>query len=270
MKNNQILTFIERIKKEATYKKIVKVEIIHELINLFRQYNCIKLDYSKIVENPIEMALQFYKDYNIKYYKMIMDGINCKKIIINYSKSKSFIDTKNNDLFINLNGNDSDIFMIVHELAHYIDRNSIPQIIPDEYWFLSEVFSFYMERNLEFWLTNKNLENLNIIRRNNRLYYEIKMLNAIDNELYYEELYNKKGTIEEQDIDFERIKEIENYNEFNLINYLLQYPLANIISNYLIEQNIKIKDNDFVKKCLNLDLYELLKGVSNKMIFSKR
>ena len=42
------------------------------------------------------------------------------------------------------------------------------------------------------------------------------------------------------------------------MNYLLQYPLANVISDYFINNNIIQDDSKFVEKCLNIDLYELL------------
>lgn len=92
------------------------------------------------------MALEFYKKYNMKYYNTIIENIQNKRIIINKNISKSFTDKENNTTNISLCGNDGDLFNIVHELALFIDRNSIPQIIPDEYWFLSETFAFYIEK----------------------------------------------------------------------------------------------------------------------------
>lgn len=43
-----------------------------------------------------------------------------------------------------------------------------------------------------------------------------------------------------------------------LINYLLRYPLANILSDYLIYNQMVINDNDIYKVCLNTDLYEVI------------
>lgn len=76
-----------------------------------------------------------------------------------------------------------------------------PPIIPDKYWFLSETFAFYVEKKLENWLLNKDHEDLINTRRNNRMYFENKIVEAIENELYYENLYRQKGTIAESDID---------------------------------------------------------------------
>lgn len=263
MKNSQVKEVIRKIKDESQYKKFVERDIIYQLIDIFKcNYN--KLNYPIRIKNPLEISLEFYKEYNEKYYKMILDGIDSGKIIITDNSGKSFTNLKNKNAYINLFGNDSDIFVIVHELAHYIDINSNPQIISDKYWFLSETFAFYMEKKLEAWLNHEKYKDLISIRRNNRIYYESRMLTAIEIELYYEELYKEKGIIEENDIDFEKIKILENYNESNLVNYLLQYPLANILSNYLIQQNIIIKDDEFINICLNVNLYEIIKKHANK------
>lgn len=96
------------------------------------------------------------------------------------------------------------------------------------------------------------------------------MLQAIENELYYENLFRKKGTIEESDIDIKKIKSIMKYDvSFNVVNYLLQYPLANIISDYFINNNIIQDDSKFVEKCLNIDLYELLRILSSNKLLKK-
>lgn len=263
MNNDLIKVFIEKVKDESLYKKFLEKEIIYQLIDIFKgDYN--KISYPNRIKNPLEISLQFYKNYNEEYYKMIMDGIQNDKIEIIQGEGKSFVNTNTNTTHIRLYGNDSDIFIIVHELAHYIDKNSCPQIISDDYWFLSETFAFYMEKKLEKWLEYKKYEELISIRRNNRLYYESKMLKAIEIELYYEELYKDKGTIEENDIDFEKIKLVQNYNESNLVNYLLQYPLANILSTHLIEKNIK--DNDFINTCLTANLYEIIKNIPKRIV----
>lgn len=263
MKNNEIKEFIERVKIESTYKKILKNDIIYQLIDIFKS-DFDRINYPNKIKNPLKKALQFYKDFNEQYYRVVIDGIQSGKILIVKDNGKSYVSTKNNYAYIKLCENDSDVFIIVHELAHYIDRNSSPKIIPDEYWFFSETFAFYVEKKLETWLDSEKYKDLISIRRNNRLYYESRMLTAIEIELYYEDLYKKKGTINESDIDFEKIKSVKNYKETNVVNYLLQYPLANIISSFLIYQDIRINDNEFINMCLNIDLYETINKYTNK------
>ena len=114
---------------------------------------------------------------------------------------------------------------------------------------------------MEIWLKNKKYKDLISTRTNNRMYFESKMLKAIENELYYESLYRQKGTIEERDIDIKKIKSIMQYDvSSNIVNYLLQYPLANILSDCLINNHLLSNDNELAEKCVNMDLYKILEN----------
>ena len=264
-KNHKIRDFIEKVKSESSYQKFLKRDIIYELIDAFKfEFN--KIDYPKNIENPLEISLQFYKDYSKKYYEIIMDGIKNKRILFNNEdKERSFVDTERNIAYIKTYGNDSDLFIIVHEFAHYIDRNSKPQIIPDEYWFLSETFALYLEKKLEMWLNYEKYKDLIMARKNNRLFHESRMLATIEDELFYETLYKKEGSIKESDIDLKKVKLINKYNLTNLVNCLLQYPLANIVSDYLVNVNFNIDKEDFCQKCFQIDLYSFLHEWSNNI-----
>ena len=269
MEDKQIKNFLKQLELESKYRKFLKNDIIFQMINIF-DIDIDKQDYPRKIENPLEIALQFYKEYNIQNYNTIIEQIKSKKIVINQDNDKSFTDTNNNTAYIRLYGNDGDVFNIVHELAHFIDKNSNPPIVPNEYWFLSETFAFYIEKKLEDWLKNENYKELISIRTNNRIYFENKMLKAVENQLYYENLYIEKGTIEEKDIDVKKIKSIIQYDvSSNIVNYLLQYPLANVISDYFINNNIIQDDSKFVEKCLNIDLYELIRNLSSNKLLKK-
>ena len=64
-------------------------------------------------------------------------------------------------------------------------------------------------------------------------------------------------------IDIKKIKSIIKYDvPYNIINYLLQYPLANILSGYLINNYIIQDDNQLVEKCINMNLYKILEDFS--------
>lgn len=259
MQKDKIDKFIEKVKKESQYKKFINTDIIYLLFDSFKCNN--KVDYSHKIDNPLEIVLNFYKDYNKEYYEMILKGINEKRIVI--GNNESHVDTNNNSAYIKLCNNDSDIFIIAHELAHYIDRNSNPQIVPDKYWFLSEAFSFYIEKKLENWLNQKGYGELIEARQNNRLYFESQMMEAVKIELKYEEMYKQKGTIQREEIELSDLEVLKKYNYNNLINYLLQYPIANIISDYLTKKENVIAA-DFVNECLKVDLYDLLESKINK------
>lgn len=260
-KEKQIQCFIEKIKTESAFRKIVKIDLIEQLIKQFDN-NWEKKSYSTEIANPLEIALQFYQDYNEQYYYMIINGIKNQKIIFTQGHGKSFVNTKNGVAEIRLHGNDGDLFIIVHELAHFIDRNTSPQIVPGQYWFLAETFSFYMEKILEGWLGKDQYQELISVRENNRMYAEMKMVKAIENELYYEALYKRKGNIEKEDIDFSKMESIMQYRTPDLVNYLITYPLANILSEYLLHNDSIQQDKDLVEVCMGADLYKLIEDFS--------
>ena len=96
MIEQQIKRFIEQVKSELKYKKILKSDIIYQLINIFNTANVAleKQNYSSEIENPLEMALEFYKEYNMEYDNTIIENIQNRRIIINKNIGKSFTDTK--------------------------------------------------------------------------------------------------------------------------------------------------------------------------------
>lgn len=255
---DKIDKFIRKVKVESGYRKFVNHDIIDLLSNHFNE-NYKKEQYPSTIDNPLDIALQFYKDYNYEYYNLILNGIKSKDIIIDTEITKSYVNTINSKAYIKLNKNDADIFMLVHEYAHFIDRQSVPLIIPDNYWFFSETFAFYFEKQLELWLDNDKYKDLILERRNNRMFFESRMMKAINYQLYYEDLYKSNGDIKESDIDLEQMNFIMRYDtDGNTVNCLLQYPIANIISETLVKNNLLSDEKEFVSTCLNIDLYGLL------------
>lgn len=260
--------FIKRVIEESNINKHLKEDLIYKLIDSFKG-DFEKKEYPRTVKNPLEVALKFYEDYNNKYYEIILNAINAKKIIINEKGKKSFADTYNGETYISLLNNDNDIFLLVHEFAHYIDLYF--SIIPTEYCFLCEVFSFYIEKKLEIWLDKNKFNELIQARRCNRIYFESKMLEAIEYEMFCERLYKESGKLELNDLDANKISFIKRYDydlDIGLVNYLLRYPLANLLTEYLIKDcNLK-KDEDLSKVCLDTNLYELLEKYDLKKILS--
>ena len=257
-----IRKFIEKVQVESSYKKFLELDIIEQMINIFKG-NYQKKIYPNQISNCLELALQFYKNYNYKFYKMIVYGIENKKIIISREIIKPYTDTDNDVAYIRMYGNDGDLFLFVHEFAHYIDRSSEPKIISNNFAYLSEVFSFFMEKQLELWLPKDKYDDLIFARRNNRIYFESNMLKAVKYELYYEKLFYKNGKIEEDEIDIEKIRFIMKYANRDLINYLMRYPLANVLSDYLVNIKFNIDKEDLCEKCFQTDLYSVLHEWSN-------
>lgn len=255
---------LKKIKDESSYKKIVELKIFDIFFEMFNK-KYMKVEYSSVISNTLNMSLEFYKYYNIQYYEKIIKAIQNKYIIIGKNLDKSYVDTDDGKTYILLTGNDSDIFILVHEFAHFIDRTSNPHIIPDEYWFLSEVFSFYIEKKLEQWLGNDYRELISA-RRENRLYFESKMIKAIKYQLKYEKMYLEKGMIRKEDINPKEMQLIRQYDCHNLVNYLIMYPLANVISEYLINSSSELSDIELCQICLNTNLYDAIEMFQNKEI----
>ena len=251
--------FNQKIKQEIHAHKFLDANIIYLMIRLFPcEYQ--KADYPKTISNPLQLALQFYQYYNKKYYQIILQGIKEKRILIGKNIVKPYVDC-NGQAYIKLFGDDRDVFILVHEFAHYIDRKC--NIIPDSYYFLAEVYSFYLEKKLEKWLLQEQYQNLIIARRNNRMYYEAKMIKAIQLELHYEKLYQQKGFISKCDIKEEDMNYILAY-DIEHIHDLVMYPLANILSDYILENNLLKSDDHLGKVCLDTNLYDVLDDYLSK------
>lgn len=202
-----------------------------------------------LTNEVIDQIINFRHQISVKNKAMIVRHTKEGKKIINEIKTK-----------FNYDLNDCDIFVLVHEFAHVISEKSNPKIIPHEYNFLCEVFSFLMEKQLELWLP-KEFESTIKARRNNRIFYESKMLKAIEYELQCEKIYQENGIVSKSILEESKINLVMRYDyDLNegLVNYLLRYPLANLLSEYLIHDYSKIKDSEICQICLNTNLYEIL------------
>ena len=137
-----------------------------------------KQEYLKTIIDPLAIALEFYKEQSDDNYKRIIEGIQSEQITL-LEKRQSYIDTKSGNTYILLNHDDSDVFCLVHEFAHFIDRNHKPAIVPDSHCFLAESYAFYMEKRLEKFLSERGYHALVQTRINNCIVSETKMLTAI-------------------------------------------------------------------------------------------
>ena len=89
-----IESFIERVKVESNIHKFIQEDLIYKLITNFRK-NYVKMNYPKKINNPLDIVLKFYKNYNKEYYEIILDGINSSRIIISKNGTKSFASREN-------------------------------------------------------------------------------------------------------------------------------------------------------------------------------
>ncbi|MBO5348336.1 MAG: hypothetical protein J6A89_00735 [Clostridia bacterium] len=254
IKNEITQGFIEKIKKESSYRKPITDEAIKFLIKNFPN-NYKKLEYKKTINQPLDVALNFFEGYNKKYYEILKGGLENKTIIIsNEIKFKSKLDIQTGVSTISLKNDDEDVFLIIHELAHYLDFTQ--KILPKGYSFLCEIISYYIEKAFSKKYIEK-YESIIKIRNNNRAFNECQMLKAIEYEFYYENLYKQQHQINNSDINIDKVKYIFRYKSDNTINYLLRYFIGDIISNYMIINNIGI-DNNTYKEILKIDFFEAM------------
>lgn len=249
--------FIEKIKKESEYKKIISEEAINKLINIY-SYNIKKEKYKKTIENPLKIVENFYKNYKKEYYNIIQKGIKDKEIILNSDNTKT--DIKKDICYIKLKNDDSDLYKLVHEFAHFIDRKSNPHIILDNHNFLCEVFSFYMEKEFEKYLKG-TYSKITEARIQNRKYNLNKFSKIIDYEKELEDLY-KTNKLATNNADNNKIDTLKNIKNENIINYYLRYLLGDLLSDYIIKENI-IPKKGLSKILLEKDLMEIINNKLN-------
>ena len=246
--------FKKKVEMESTYDKLLSRKAIDTLIDYF-DVDVEEIHYSKTIFSPKELALSFYQVYFPEYYEIILDGILTGKILISNSVKQSVTYLDTGEAQIKTFNTDKDVFEIVHEFAHYIDLHLYPHLV-GEYILFSEVVSFYFEKCFEK-IYQKYYLYLIHIRRNNRLFYECEMLKVIRYMLEYEDYYKQHGNIDAI-IDEDRIKLIMSYKSNNTVNTLLKYPLANLISNYMIINDIKMRQNIDEYIMSEFNLFELM------------
>ena len=256
--------YYQRLNREINNKKILSIEQLFKLNDMIEIVPYNRLKYPNNINNPLEIVLDFYKSEFPLYYDLINRGFKSGHITL--KGEGSYVSTSDGSCHLKLNYNDADVFMIAHELGHYIAMNSNPPIISKYYLKYSEVLSIYMEKRLARYLISKlGLTNLVNIRECNRLYFESRMIRIALSEYQYEELF-RKGKLELNDNDVNNILKILRISKSNSLNIALSYPLGNIISEYLIDNNIKI-DNNLANILASLDIDELLKTYQD--IFKK-
>ena len=84
MEKIDIKNFIEQIKLESTYRKFLEKDIIYQLIDIFN-IEITKIDYLVTIKNPLKLALQFYKEYNI-------EKISAKRVINSNANNRGNVD----------------------------------------------------------------------------------------------------------------------------------------------------------------------------------
>lgn len=249
-----------KVQKESEYTKLYSRDVINRLIEYF-DVDVKPQKYEKTISNSKEIALSYYQKHFPKYYEIITNGIKTNAIKISNGNEKSEMQ-ENGECFIKPNNDDYDLLMYIHEFGHYINSNITPKFV-DRYRIFGEVPAFYFEKHFE---ENNIEEYMNLIycRRKHRITSENRMLRAIKYMLEYEDYYKEHGNIDKI-IDEEKIKLILKlssyhgigYGEYDTVNTLLKYPIANLISSYMIINGIEMSPNIENHFC-DIDLCNLM------------
>lgn len=131
-----------------------------------------------------------------------------------------------------------------------------------------EVPAFYYEKSFEKCYKSCYSEVIRI-RKINRVYYEKEMLQVIKYMLEYHDYYMRYGDIDNK-VNGRKIRLIMDYRSSNLANFLLRYPIANLIFSYMLIHNIDMRQNIDEYIIDNINLYKVMDDkVVRKFIMSK-
>lgn len=243
---------MKRIINESKAPKKITIEEA-QLLSKKMEYKSKKRKFNNTIDNPLELVLDFYKSYNVKYYEMILEGLQSGKIIIYNGRGPSQMFDEY--CYVFFNGDDGDAFIAVHEFAHYIDVKL--GLIQSSHNYLGEVFSYYMEKKLEEYMIS-DFEDAVEIRRNRRMCTCSKFARSIKYLYELEEEYNDLGIVDYSKLQNKEASSFEYYNtNGDTINHLARYPLAEIYSEYLIRNNFDF-DANTINELISLGLKETI------------
>ena len=107
MEEKIIKSFICRVKKESCINKFLKEDIIYKLISCFNE-KCNKKNYTKLIKDPLNIVLEFYRNYNDKYYHLnysiysFKNNLNIFGHYIFLNDKKRTISSSNKSLMVEL------------------------------------------------------------------------------------------------------------------------------------------------------------------------
>lgn len=238
--DEMIENFKEKVRLGSGYHKLVSRDTIIKLAEYFSE--CTKVEkYKKCDIDVLDIALRFYYEYFKEFYNIILSGLYNGDIVISANVPGSYTLPDEGKSYIKLKGQERDIFVMIHEFAHFIDVKSDPHLIEYRKWGYSEVVPYYVERVFSTNMMDKYERVINA-RRINRNSTINHMLEVILLMLKYEDYFRKYGTIDAI-IDIDEVKRIMNEESQNVVNTLLKYPLANLYSAYMILNGIGLEKN---------------------------
>ena len=248
--NEEYINFLQKIEEQVKMEKYLSPKEIKKYYKQFpkRKY----ISYNADIPFSLETLLNFYREYNIDYYKIIMDGLSRGRIVISNDLKDSYVNINSNKAYISPHQSSYDYFLFAHELSHYIDRNLTPHIIDDHYTIFAEVFPRAIENAYVNYLQNISPAYTSLIdvTQNNRLYFARRHLESALYEYYYEKLY-LKGKLNEKKFDSQIVSRLM---KRNVVDYHLRYFFGEVFSSYLKEHPEIPLDSNLGIILSNLDL----------------
>ena len=235
----KVKVFRKLVADNSNYTKLCSKEEI-EILKKHYSKPVSKQKYLKTKSKYLKAVLNFYKMYDLKYYAILMANMNKNIIMKPEGKTISYLDI--NKTFINIKNDDSDLFRLVHELAHFVDFKSHKDIINSNayYSFLPETFSFYMEKEF-IKLVGLKYESIVKIRQNNHYLAMQEKLNNLLLMQKYEEYYLENGSLP-PNLEIGEIQKILDLKLKNIINNILGYLIGDVVSDYLVQNNIRLEE----------------------------
>ena len=250
----EIEKFKEMVKEQSQYKKWYSRDTIEYMYSYF-DIKLKKMKYGNTLDvDPLKLALSFYKEHFSEYYPLIEEGLKNNRIRIVDNESPHT--TLDGISIIGRVDTDEFFYRIIHELGHYIDCNSNPRIISKEWHIYPEVTPFYVEKKFESVYKDKYPELIKV-RINNRLNVERKMLKNIKRMLKYEDYYKEHGRIDDI-IEENEVQQLMAYNSNNIVNFLLRYPVSNLLTTYMVINDIGLIPK-LEEKLKDVSLIDLMK-----------
>lgn len=236
--DNLIDRFKTKVREESKYSKWLDHETIQMLDDYFL-YCTFKKKYDRSDNDALDIALSFFYQYFKEYYGIISKGLSNGKIMISEYAPGNYTLPDERFSYVKLAGLESDMYIIIHELAHYIDVSLHPRIIREKKWVYAETVPFFVERTFESKEYQMYYRVINT-RKTNRNHSTYDMLQAIKLMLKYEDHYRCFGNIDDI-LDEGEVKRIMSLRTPNLVNSFLKYPIAILYSAYMLENNISLQ-----------------------------
>ena len=127
-------------------------------------------------------------------------------------------------------------------MAHFVDFKLHKDIINSNayYSFLPEAFSFYIEKEF-IKLVGLKYESIVKIRQNNHYLAIQEKLNNLLLMQKYEKYYLENGSLQ-SNLEISEVQKILDLKLKNVINNILGYLIGDVVSDYLVQNNIRLEE----------------------------